>query len=42
VYENLRAAPFVGAMRRSGAELVASGRLPAADVVAALEMAEAA
>jgi Family of unknown function (DUF6325) len=42
VYENTWAAPFAAAMRRSGAELVASGRLPAAEIVAALNMAEAA
>jgi Family of unknown function (DUF6325) len=41
LYENTWAAPFVDAMRRSGAELVASGRIPAADVAAALEMTEA-
>ena len=40
LYENTWAAPFVDAMRRSGAELVASGRIPAAEVAAALEMAE--
>jgi hypothetical protein len=37
VYENRWAGPFVAAMRRSGAELVASGRLPAEDVIAAVE-----
>ena len=37
IYENRWAGPFVAAMRRSGAELVASGRLPAADVIAAVE-----
>jgi len=37
VYENAWAAPFVAAARRSGGELVASSRIPAADVVAALD-----
>jgi hypothetical protein len=41
LYENRWAGPFVAAMRRSGAELVASGRIPAADVIAAIEAAEA-
>lgn len=40
VYENVWAAPFAAAMRRSGAELVASGRIPAPDVIAALDAAE--
>jgi Family of unknown function (DUF6325) len=42
VFENRWAAPFVGAMRRSGAEVVATGRIPAQDVIDALEAAEAA
>ena len=37
VYENTWAAPFVGALRRSGAEIVASGRIPAADLLEAIE-----
>ncbi|MEX1100944.1 MAG: DUF6325 family protein [Actinomycetota bacterium] len=37
VYENSWAAPFAGAMRRSGAQLVASGRIPANAIVAALD-----
>jgi hypothetical protein len=41
VYENRWAAPFASALRRSGAELVANGRIPIEDVVAALEAAEA-
>jgi hypothetical protein len=41
VFENSWAAPFVGAVRRSGGELVASGRIPADDVLAALDAAEA-
>lgn len=36
VYENLWAAPFTAALHRGGAELVASGRIPASDVMAAL------
>ena len=42
VYENTWAGPFVTAMRESGAELIASGRIPADDVVAALEALETA
>ena len=41
VWENRWAAPFVGAMRRSGAEVVASGRIPAADLIAAIDAADA-
>jgi Family of unknown function (DUF6325) len=41
VYENRWAAPFAAAVRRSGAQLVASGRIPAEDVLAALDAAEA-
>lgn len=41
VFENTWAAPFVSAVRRSGGELVASGRIPAEDVLAALDAAEA-
>jgi hypothetical protein len=37
VYENTWAAPFAAAMRRSGAELVASGRIPVQEVIAALD-----
>lgn len=40
VFENSWAAPFVGAVRRSGGELVASGRIPAEDVLAAIDAAE--
>ncbi|MFE0647019.1 DUF6325 family protein [Streptomyces sp. NPDC059534] len=42
VYENVWAAPFAAAMRRSGGQLVASGRLPLQAVLASLEAAEAA
>lgn len=41
VFENTWAAPFVAAVHRSGGELVASGRIPAEDVLAALDAAEA-
>jgi hypothetical protein len=41
VYENTWAGPFVSAMRRVGAEVVASGRIPADEVVAALDRLEA-
>jgi hypothetical protein len=37
VYENTWAGPFVAAARRSGGELVASGRIPAPDVINALD-----
>ena len=37
LYENRWAAPFAAALRRSGAELVASGRIPIEDVVAAVD-----
>jgi hypothetical protein len=42
VYENVWAAPFASALRRSGAELVAAGRIPATDIEAALEAMETA
>jgi hypothetical protein len=41
VYENTWAAPFAAAVRRSGGELVASGRIPFTDVVAVLDAVEA-
>ncbi|GGN58681.1 hypothetical protein GCM10011579_022350 [Streptomyces albiflavescens] len=41
VYENVWAAPFARAMRRSGAQLVASGRIPVQDLLASLDMVEA-
>lgn len=40
VYENTWAAPFVGAVRNSGGELIASARIPAPDVMAALDALE--
>ncbi|XMN10119.1 DUF6325 family protein [Streptomyces griseobrunneus] len=42
VYENVWAAPFAQAMRRSGARLVANGRIPVQALLASLEAAEAA
>lgn len=41
VFENRWAAPFAAAMRRSGGQLVASGRIPVQDVLAALDAVEA-
>jgi len=41
VYENVWARPFVAASREAGGELVASGRIPAPDVMAALEAMDA-
>ncbi len=41
VYENAWAAPFAAAVRRSGGQLVASGRIPVEDLVAALDAADA-
>ena len=40
VYENVWAAPFAAAVRRSGGQLVASGRIPVQAVLAALDAAE--
>lgn len=40
VYENSWAAPFADAVRRSGGELVASGRIPARDLIDALDAVE--
>jgi hypothetical protein len=42
VYENSWAAPFATAVRRSGGQLVASGRIPVNEVLAALDAAESA
>jgi uncharacterized membrane protein len=41
VYENSWAIPFVAAARNSGGELVASARIPAPDVMAALDALDA-
>jgi hypothetical protein len=40
IYENRWAAPFAAAVRRSGGQLVASGRIPIHDLLEALEQAE--
>ena len=40
VYENVWAAPFAMALRRSGAQLVANGRIPVQAILAALDAAE--
>lgn len=42
VYENSWAAPLATALRRSGGQLVASGRISVEDVLAALDAAESA
>jgi len=42
VYENSWAAPFAAAVRSSGGQLVAGGRIPLEDIEAALDAAEAA
>ena len=42
VYENRWAAPFASALRRSGAQLVATGRIPIQAMLAALDAADAA
>jgi Family of unknown function (DUF6325) len=42
VFENRWAAPFAAAVRRSGGQLVASGRIPVQDVLAALDAVESA
>jgi hypothetical protein len=41
VYENTWAGPFAAAVRRSGGQLVAGGRIPATDLLAALDAVEA-
>ena len=40
LYENTWAGPFVAALRRAGADVVASGRIPADDVIAMLDELE--
>ncbi|TQC49537.1 DUF1269 domain-containing protein [Rhodococcus sp. WS4] len=42
VYENCWAAPFASALRREGAQLVASGRIPVQGILAALDALDAA
>ena len=41
IYENVWAGPFAAALRRGGAQLVASGRIPVQDILAALDAREA-
>lgn len=41
IFENSWAAPFATAVRRSGGQLVASGRIPVQAILAALDAAEA-
>jgi hypothetical protein len=40
VFENTWAVPFVAAARNSGGEMIASARIPASDVMAAIEALE--
>jgi hypothetical protein len=40
VYENTWAVPFIAAARRSGGEVIASARIPATDLMEALEALE--
>ncbi|WP_418961040.1 DUF6325 family protein [Streptomyces tritici] len=42
LYENLWAAPLAAALRRAGARMIANGRIPVQDVVAALDALDAA
>ena len=42
VYENTWAAPFATQLRKSGARLVANGRIPVNELIATLEELEAA
>jgi len=42
LYENTWAGPFVAALRSQGADVIASGRIPASEVIAALDELEAA
>jgi hypothetical protein len=37
IYENLWAAPFASAVRRAGGQVVAGGRIPTQQLLAALE-----
>jgi hypothetical protein len=41
VYENTWAAPFAGALRRNGAQLVADGRIPVQALLASLDALDA-
>jgi hypothetical protein len=40
VYENLWAAPFAAAARRSGGQLIANGRIPVESIIASIEADE--
>jgi len=42
IWENLWAAPFASAARRSGGQLIANGRIPIQAIIAAIEADEAA
>jgi hypothetical protein len=41
IYENIWAAPFASAARRSGGQLIANGRIPIQAIIAAIEADEA-
>ena len=41
IYENVWAAPFASAARRSGGQLIANGRIPTQAIIAAVEADEA-
>ena len=41
VYENAWAAPFVAAARKAGGQMVATARVPAQDIIDALDALEA-
>ena len=41
IYENLWAAPFAAAARRSGGQLIANGRIPIQAIIASIEADEA-
>ncbi len=41
IWENLWAAPFASAARRSGGQLIASGRIPIQSIIASIEADEA-
>jgi hypothetical protein len=41
MYENTWAAPFATALRKSGAQLVAAGRIPINDIISRLDELEA-
>ncbi len=40
IYENLWAAPFASAVRHSGGQLIANGRIPVQDILASIEADE--